>query len=134
MGENSFFFGGLGHNEESPTDWWSSKYAMVLLCPPFSSLLPLFFYGKFAGSKYSSVCALYAEKEQQCLAAGFACRYTTHIVVLFLIFETSLHNGGAQCTDNSSGGAHVDVFILWLWTFVDKTGGYAVFGAVHPPK
>ena len=85
-----------------------------------------------AGSKYSSVCALYAEKEQQCLAAGVACRYTTHIVMLFLISETSLHDGGAQCADNSSGGANVDVFILWLWTFADKTGGYAVFGAVPP--
>ncbi len=62
-GENSFF-GGLGHNEESPTDWWSSKYSMVLICPPFSSLLPLFFYGKLPGSKYSSVCHVYAEKEQ----------------------------------------------------------------------
>ena len=103
---------------------------MVLLCPAFSSLLPLFFYGKLSGSKYSCVCALYAEKEQQCLAAGVACRYTTHIIVLFLIPETSLHDGGAQCADNSSGGANVDVFILW--TFADKTGGYAVFGAVPP--
>ena len=103
---------------------------MVLLCPPFSSLLPLFFDGKLSGSKYSSVCALYAEKEQQCLAAGVACRYTTHIVMLFLISKTSLHDGGAQCADNSSGGANVDVFILWV--FADKTGGYAVFGAVPP--
>ena len=100
---------------------------MLLLCPAFSSLLPLFFYGKLPGRKYSCVCALYAEKEQQCLAAGVACRYTTHIVMLFLISETSLHDGGAQCADNSSGGANVDVFILWLWTFADKTGGYAVF-------
>ena len=105
---------------------------MVLLCPAFSSLLPHFFDGKLSGSKYSCVCALYAEKEQQCLAAGIACRYTTHIVVLFLISETSLHDGGAQCANNSSGGANVDVFILWLWTFADKTGGYAVFGAVPP--
>ena len=52
--------------------------------------------------------------------------------MLFLISETSLHDGGAQCADNSSGGANVDVFILWLWTFADKTGGYAVFGAVPP--
>ena len=131
MGKNSFF-GWFGHNEESPTDWWSSKFSMVLLCPPFSSLLPLFFDGKLSGSKYSCVCALYAEKEQQCLAAGVACRYTTHIVVLFLISETSLHDGGAQCANNSSGGANVDVFILWLWTFAGKTGGYAVFGAVPP--
>ena len=77
-GENSFF-GGLGHNEESPTDWWSSKFSMVLLCPPFSSLLPLFFDGKLSGSKYSRVCALYAEKEQQCLAAGVACRFSHEI-------------------------------------------------------
>ena len=105
---------------------------MVLLCPAFSSLLPLFFNGKLSGSKYSSVCALYAEKEQQCFAAGVACRYTTHIVVLFLISETSLHDGGAQCANNSSGGANVDVFILWLCTFADKTDGYAVFGAVPP--
>ena len=105
---------------------------MLLLCPAFSSLLPLFFYGKLSGSKYSCVCALYAEKEQQCLAVGVACRYTTHIVMLFLISETSLHDGGAQCADNSSGGANVDVFFLWLWTFADKTGGYAVFGAVPP--
>ena len=105
---------------------------MVLLCPPFSSLLPLFFYGKLSGSKYSCVCALYAEKEQQCLAAGVACRYPADTVVLFLISETSLHDGGAHCADNSSGGANVDVFILWLWTFADKTGGYAVFGAVPP--
>ena len=108
--ENSFF-GYFGHNEEFPTDWWSSKFSMVLLCQPFSSLLSLFFDGKLSGSKYSSVCALYAEKEQQCLSAGVACRYTTHIVVLFLISETSLHDGGAQCADNSSGGANVDVFI-----------------------
>ena len=67
VGENSFF-GWFGHNEEFPTDWWSSKFSMVLLCPAFSSLLPLFFYGKLSGSKYSRVCALYAEKEQQCLA------------------------------------------------------------------
>ena len=52
--------------------------------------------------------------------------------MLFLIPETSLHDGGAQCADNSSGGANVDVFILWLWTFADKTGGDAVFGAVPP--
>ena len=107
-------------------------FSMVLLCPPFSSLLSLFFDCTLSGSKYSRVCALYAEKEQQCLAAGVACRYTTHIVVLFLISETSLHDGRAQCADNSSGGANVDVFILWLWTFADKTGGYAVFGAVPP--
>ena len=105
---------------------------MVLLCPPFSSLLPLFFYGKLSGNKYSRVCALYVEKEQQCLAAGVACRYTTHIAMLFLTSETTLHDGGAQCADNSSGGANVDVFILWLWTFADKTGGDAVFGAVPP--
>ena len=98
-GENSFF-GWFGHNEESPTDWWSSKYSMVLLCPAFSSLLPLFFDGKVSGSKYSRVCALYAEKEQQCLAAGVACRYPADTVVLFLISETSLHDGGAQCADN----------------------------------
>ena len=103
-GENSFF-GWFGHNEKSPTDWWSSKFSMVLLCPPSFSLLPLFFYGKLSSSKYSRVCALYAEKEQQCLASGVVCRYTTHIVVLFLISETSLHEGGAQCADNSSGGA-----------------------------
>ena len=101
-----------------------SQFSMVLLGPPSFSLLLLFFYGKLSGGKYSSVCALYAEKEQQFLAAGIACRYTTHIVVLFLISETSLHDGGAQCA--------VDVFILWLWTFADKTGGYAVFGAVPP--
>ena len=105
---------------------------MVLLCPEFSSLLPLFFDGKLSGSKYSRVCALYAEKEQQCLAAGVACRYTTHIVVLFLISEAALHGGRAQCPDYSSGGANVNVFILWLWAFADKTGGYAVFGAVPP--
>ena len=40
--------------------------------------------------------------------------------------------GGAQCANNSAGGANVVVFILWLWTFADKTGGYAVFGAVPP--
>ena len=78
MGKNSFF-GWFGHNEESPTDWWSSKFSMVLLCPPFSSLLPLFFDGKLSGSKYSCVCALYAEKEQQCLAAGVACRFSHEI-------------------------------------------------------
>ena len=78
MGKNSFF-GWFGHNEESPTDWWSSKFSMVLLCPPFSSLLPLFFDGKLSGSKYSRVCALYAEKEQQCLAAGVACRFSHEI-------------------------------------------------------
>ena len=107
-------------------------FSMVLLCPPFFSLLPLFFDGKLSGSKYGSVGALYAEKEQQCLATGVACRYTTHIVVLFLISETSLHDGGAQCANNSSGGANVDVFILWLWTFADKTGGYAVFRCSTP--
>ena len=51
-------------------------FSMVLLCPPFSSLLSLFFDCTLSGSKYSRVCALYAEKEQQCLAAGVACRYT----------------------------------------------------------
>ena len=107
-------------------------FSMVLLCPSFFSLLPLFFDGKLSGSKYSRVCALYVKKEQQCLAAGVACRYTTHIVMLFLISETSLHDGGAQCANNSSGGANVDVFFLWLWTFADKTGGDAVFGAVPP--
>ena len=95
-------------------------------------MLPLFFDGKLSGRKYSCVCTLYAEKEQQCLAAGIACRYTTYIVVLFLIPETSLHDDGAQCANNSSGGANVDVFILWLWAFADKTDGYAVFGAVPP--
>ena len=64
---------------------------MVLLCPAFSSLLPFFFYGKLSGSKYSCVCALYAEKEQQCLAAGVACRYPADTVVLVMISETSLH-------------------------------------------
>ncbi len=105
---------------------------MVLLCPAFSSLLPLFFDSKLSGSKYSCVCALYAEKEQQCLAAGVACRFPADTVVLFLISETSLYDGGAQCANNSSGGANVDVFILWLWTFADKTDGYAVFGTVPP--
>ena len=108
---------------------------MVLLCSLFSSLLPLFFYGKLSGSKYSSVCALYAEKEQQCLAAGFACRYTTHIVVLFLISETSIHDGGAQCADNSSGGANVDRFhtIVPLSNLFAKQGEQspAEFVCVH---
>ena len=101
--------------------------------PAVFSLLPLFLYGKLLGSKYSCVCALYAEKEQQCLAAGVACRYTPHIVVLFLISETSLHDGGAQCANNSSGGANVDVFFLWLWTFADKTG-VMLFSVQYPPN
>ncbi len=115
--------GKVGFMTLSHLDFQSNQSGLLSLSIATSSL---------SGSKYSSVCALYAEKEQQCLAAGVACRYTTHIVMLFLISETSLHDGGAQCADNSSGGANVDVFILWLWTFADKTGGYAVFGAVPP--
>ena len=84
---------------------------MLLLCSAFSSLRPLFFDGKLSGSKYSCVCALYAEKEQQCLAAGVACRYPADTVVLFLISEAALHGGRAQCADYSSGGANVDVFL-----------------------
>ena len=52
--------------------------------------------------------------------------------MLFLISEAALHDGRAQCPDYSPGGANVDFFILWLWTFADKTGGYAVFGVVPP--
>ena len=47
-------------------------------CPPFLSLLLLFFYGKLPGGKYGGVCHVDAEKELQCLAAGVACRYTAH--------------------------------------------------------
>ena len=84
---------------------WSSEVEKRhdFLCSSFLSSLLRFFDGKLSCGKYCGVCHVDAEKEQQCLAAGVACRYTTHIVVLFLIFETSLHNGGAQCTDNSSG-------------------------------
>ena len=38
-------------------------------CPPFLSLLLLFFYGKLPGGKYGGVCRVDAEKEMQCLAA-----------------------------------------------------------------
>ena len=38
-GENSFF-GWFGHNGESPTDWWSSKFSMVLLCNNALTILP----------------------------------------------------------------------------------------------
>lgn len=50
-------------------------------CPPFLSLLLLFFYGKLRGGKYGGVCHVDAEKELQCLAAGVACRYTAHTLV-----------------------------------------------------
>lgn len=71
-------------------------------------------------------------KEQQCLAAGVACRYTADAIVLFLIAEAALHGGRAQCPDYSPGYAYVSLFILGLRTFADKTGCYAVFGTVPP--
>ena len=33
---------------------------------------------------------MYAEKEQQCLAAGVACRYPANAIVLFLVAESVL--------------------------------------------
>ena len=73
-----------------------------------------------------------AEKEQQSFAAGVACRYPANAVVLFLIAETALHGGRAQSPDYSSGCAYVSIFILGLRAFADKTGRYAVFGAIPP--
>ena len=107
-------------------------FSMVLLCPLSFSLLPLFFDGKLSGSKYSRVCALYAEKEQQCLATGVACRYPANAIVLFLIAEAALHGGRAQCPYDPSCCADTCVFILWLGTFADKTGRDTVFGTVSP--
>ena len=95
-------------------------------------MLLLFFYGKLSGGKDSSVCHVDAEKEQQCLATGVACRYPANAIVLFLIAEAALHGGRAQCPYDPSCCADTCVFILWLGTFADKTGGYAVFGAVPP--
>ena len=73
-----------------------------------------------------------AEKEQQCLAAGVACRYPAYAVVLFLIAETTLHVGRAQSADYPSCGAYVGILFLWLRAFAYKAGRYAVFGAVPP--
>lgn len=96
------------------------------------ALLLLFFYGELPRGKYGGVCHVDAEKEQQCLAAGVACRYTADAIVLFLIAEAALHGGRAQCPDYSPGCAYVRIFILGLRTFADKTGCYAVFGTVPP--
>ena len=96
------------------------------------SVLLLFFNGKLPRGKYRGVCHVDSEKEQQCLAAGVACRYPAYAVVLFLIAETALHGGRAQCTDYSPCGAYVGVLILWLRTFAYKAGCYAVFGTVPP--
>ena len=73
-----------------------------------------------------------AEKEQQCLAAGVACRYPAYAVVLFLIAEAALHGGRAQGADYPSCGANVGILFLWLRAFAYKAGRYAVFGAVPP--
>ena len=40
--------------------------------------------------------------------------------------------GRTQCPDHTPGCAYVGVLILWLRAFADKTGRYAVFGAVPP--
>ena len=102
------------------------------LCTPFLPLLLLFFYGKLSGGKDSSVCHVDAEKEQQCLATGVACRYPANAIVLFLIAEAALHGGRAQCPYDPSCCADTCVFILWLGTFADKTGRDTVFGTVSP--
>ena len=94
--------------------------------------LLLFFDGKLSCGKYRGVCHVDAEKEQQCLAAGVACRYPAYAVVLFLIAETALHGGRAQSADYPSCGANVGIFFLWLRAFAYKAGSYAVFGAVPP--
>lgn len=96
------------------------------------ALLFLFFYGELARGKYGGVYHVDAEKEQQCLAAGVACRYTADAIVLFMIAEAALHGGRAQCPDYSPGCAYVSIFILGLRPFADKTGCYAVFGTVPP--
>ena len=52
-GENSFF-GWFGHKEESLTDWWSSKFSMVLLCQPF---FRCFRFSSMASCRAASIAA-----------------------------------------------------------------------------
>ncbi|MGM9817006.1 MAG: hypothetical protein ACI304_08145, partial [Lepagella sp.] len=129
--ETGHFFGLKGISDRLR---WSSEVGNRhdFLCSSILSSLLLFFDGKLPRGKYSGVCHVDAEKEQQCLAAGVACRYPAYAVVLFLIAEAALHGGRAQSADNPSCGAYVGVLILWLRTFAYKAGRYAVFGASLP--
>ena len=121
----------VGHTDSPPKSFEGAN-AVCFFTLVAMVLLLLFFYGVLPCGKYGGVCHVDAEKEQQCLAAGVACRYTADAIVLFLIAEAALHGGRAQCPDYSPGCAYVSLFILGLRTFADKTGCYAVFGTVPP--
>jgi len=70
-----------------------------------------------SGGKYLGVGQVYAEEEEQCLAAAVASGDNTKPEVLFLIAEAALHNCGSQIADYASGRAEICILCIWLRPF-----------------
>ncbi|MDE7237452.1 MAG: hypothetical protein K2N66_06480, partial [Paramuribaculum sp.] len=83
------------------------------------------------GGKRCGVCHVDAEKEQQSLAAGVACRYPANAVVLFLIAEAA-SIAVERRVPIIRRAVLVSAFSSLGFGPLRKTGRYAVFGAIPP--
>ena len=71
-----------------------------------------------------------AEEKLPCLAESVARRYAHQVVVLLLIAEASLHDGGAETAYYAPGSSEIRLFLPWCRSLTYKTGGDIVFSAV----
>ena len=68
-----------------------------------------------------------AEEKLQCLAVSVARRYAHQVVVLLLVAEASLHDGGAETANYTPCSSEIRMFIPWCRSLAYETGGDIVF-------
>ena len=100
-----------------------------LLFPSGSLLFPLL-VGYLSGCQRGGVGHMDAEEKLQCLAVSVARRYAHQVVVLLLIAETSLHDGGTEIAYYTSCSSEIRLFIPWCRSLAYEAGEDFVFSAV----